>query len=150
MQVQLDQSGKIGDTKVPTVLAFSNDESYSILIPAVVKRECVQFLRQRFRRPRQPYMKLFAAVLFLLLKRHLSKIDTVVIDTEYIGHEGDVKEMLLEHIRRVMPIFSEDKITFRRVGKQSHAHYKAYETYTGRMRADRTIGSDELLSLLGK
>lgn len=39
-----DQSGKIGDTRVHTVLAYSDTESYAILIPASVKRDCVQKL----------------------------------------------------------------------------------------------------------
>ena len=37
MRVEVDQSDKTGDTKVPTVLAFVNDESYAILIPATVR-----------------------------------------------------------------------------------------------------------------
>lgn len=45
MRVEVDQSGKIGDTKVPTVLAFSNGRSFAVLIPAIVKRECLKRLR---------------------------------------------------------------------------------------------------------
>ncbi len=41
----MDQSGKIGDTKVSTALAFSNGKRHAILIPATVKRECVRVLR---------------------------------------------------------------------------------------------------------
>ena len=37
MKVEVDQSGKIGDTKVPTVLAFSNGKKVAILIPAKAK-----------------------------------------------------------------------------------------------------------------
>ena len=47
MRVEVDQSGKIGDTKVATVLAFSNEEHFTILIPATVKRACLQRLRKR-------------------------------------------------------------------------------------------------------
>lgn len=43
--VEVDQSGKIGDTKVHTVLAFSNSYGFSILIPANVKRECIKIQR---------------------------------------------------------------------------------------------------------
>lgn len=38
MQIEIDQSGKIEDTRKDTVLAFSNGKNYSILIPAEVKR----------------------------------------------------------------------------------------------------------------
>lgn len=150
MRVEVDQSGKIGDTKVPTVLAFANDESYAILIPATVKRTCVHFLRNTYRRPRQPYMKLFAAALFLLVERHLAMIEALVIDMEYPGHEGEVKQMLLEHIRRRVPMFPDENITFRHVGKHSPAHHKAYRTYRGQEKPERTIREDELLQVLGK
>jgi hypothetical protein len=33
MRIEVDQSGKIGDTRVPTVMAFSNDESCAIRKP---------------------------------------------------------------------------------------------------------------------
>jgi len=47
MRVEVDQSGKIGDTRVPTVLAFSDGNTYAIVIPAKVKRKCVHRLRRR-------------------------------------------------------------------------------------------------------
>jgi len=46
MHVEVDQSGKIGDTGIATVLAFSDTESYAILIPAKVKKTCIQELRR--------------------------------------------------------------------------------------------------------
>lgn len=66
MQIEVDQSGKIGDTKVPTVLAFSNEDSHSILIPATVKRECLGFLRVHYRKLNQ-IMKSVAKSLRLYL-----------------------------------------------------------------------------------
>ena len=113
MRVEVDQSGKIGDTKVPTVLAFANDESFAVLIPATVKRECVRVLRTRFRSPHQLYMRLFAAALFLLIEKHLAQIDSIVIDVEYTGHEGSIKDMLLRYVRGAMPTFSKEQIAFR-------------------------------------
>ncbi len=149
MQIEVDQSGKIGDTKVPTALAFSNEDSYSILIPATVKRECLGFLRARYRKLRQPYMKLFAAALFLLLKQHLSRLDLVIIDEEYTGHEGAIKGMLLNYIHSVDSGFQSEAITFGRIGKQSPAHHKAYAVYTGDAEPDHQVSSDELTVLLG-
>jgi len=148
VQIEVDQSGKIGDTKIPTILAFSNDESFAILIPAVLKRECIHFLRNYYRRPRQPYMKMFAAALFLLLQEHLSKADMILIDIEYTGHEGDIKAMLLGLIRNRIPDYPGWRISFKQIGKDSSAHRKAYDTYTNRARADRIIKAEELLCLL--
>ncbi len=81
MRVEVDQSGKIGDTKVPTVLAFSNEESYAILIPAKVKRECVQRLREQGRTGKTFYMRLFAIGLFFLLKEHALGADQIALES---------------------------------------------------------------------
>lgn len=148
MHIEVDQSGKIGNTKVPTVLAFSNAESYAILIPAAVKRECVKFLRRHYRQLRQPYMKLFAAALFLLLKGYVAKVSLVIVDEEYTGHEGTIKGMLLNHLRRIDPYFPTRGITFQRIGKQSAAHQKAYAVYVGDAEPDHEVRSEELIALL--
>ena len=150
MRVEVDQSGKLGDTRVPTVLAFSNGESYSIVIPATVKRECFALLKRHYRLLRQPYLKLFAAGLFLLLKRHLPRVAVVVIDQEYIGQEGNIKGMLLNYIRKEYPDFPKENIVFRRIGKRSPAHRKAYATYVGEIEADHKVEREELLALSGR
>jgi hypothetical protein len=47
LDIEVDQSGKIEDTRVDTVIAFSNGLSGTILIPAVVKRVCIRALRKQ-------------------------------------------------------------------------------------------------------
>ena len=148
--IEVDQSGRIGDTSVATVLAFSNEISFSVLIPAAVKREYVEFLRSYYRHLRQPYMKLFAAGLFLLLKDHLCSIESVTIDREYTGLEGIIKGMLLNHLRKLDPEFPKEGIAFRHIGKKSRAHQKAYDTFRGRVRPDRVITTGELVACLSK
>ncbi|MFQ5855819.1 MAG: hypothetical protein ACE5LU_09280 [Anaerolineae bacterium] len=100
MHVEVDQSGKIGDTKVPTVLAFSNADSYAILIPAIVKRACLQELRQRGKSGTTLYMQLFATGLYLLLKDHIQDLPLVAIDIEYSGHNAMIKQHLLNLLWR--------------------------------------------------
>ena len=147
-RVQVDQSGLIGKTSVNTVLAFSDQISYAILIPARVKRAGLEYLRRRRPPFKLPYLKLFAAGLFLLLKDHLHQLELVTIDTEFTGLEGHIKGMLLRYIRRIDPSFSKDKITFRRIGKGSRAHLKAIETYRENLKPDRVVTQEELLALL--
>jgi len=98
MRVEVDQSGKIGDTKIPTVLALSNGKRYSILIPTSVKRDCVQWLRSKRNGKLETriYIKLFSVGLFLLLRKHIKALEQVVIDIEYPGHEAQIKEQLLK------------------------------------------------------
>ena len=95
-------------------------------------------------------MKLFAAGLFLLLKDHLSSIESMTIDREYTGLEGIIKGMLLNHLRKLDPGFPKEGIAFRHIGKKSRAHQKAYDTFRGRVRPDRVITTGELVACLSK
>ena len=85
MKVEIDQSGKIGDTKVPTVLAFSNSVNYTIFIPATVKRKCIIELRRRGLSEPNTYLQLFTVGIYLLLHRHIEKVKQTVIDIEYLA-----------------------------------------------------------------
>jgi hypothetical protein len=145
MHVQVDQSGKIEDTRVQTVLAFSNQISYAILIPAPVKRKCVQILRRQY--PKAFYLRLFSASLFLLLKDYLDRLNLITIDIEYMGKEETIKGILLDLIRKTHPGYPKDTIIFQRVGKRSPAHKKAIETYRGKRQADKKILAQDILGL---
>jgi hypothetical protein len=149
-QVEVDQSGKIGDTRVPTVLAFSDGECRAILISATVKRECYAYLRKHYRALRQPHLKVFAAALFLLLRDRLAELSLIAIDTEYTGQEAIIKGMLLEHIRTAVPNFDSEAIVFREIGKKSSAHRKAIATYRRRIKPDHVVKSEEMIALLRK
>lgn len=66
MDVEVDQSVKTEDTSGDTVLAFSNDKQFGILIPAEVKRQALAYLRGRGKSRRISVLLVFAAGLFLL------------------------------------------------------------------------------------
>jgi len=149
--VEVDQSGKIERTNTDTFLAFSDSLHYVICIPAWVKRAGQASLRSKWRRrkgKKSIYIRLFAAGLFLLLKDHLADLGQIVIDTEYIGRESDIKGMLLELIRCIEPDYPAERITFRRIGKRSPAHNLAWETYRGKRRPDHMVTEVEFLNLL--
>ncbi len=149
MHVEVDQSGKIGDTKVPTVLAFADTESFAILIPATVKRDCLQALRQLGKSGTTLYLDLFAIGLYLLLRDHIRKFTLVTIDIEYPGHENKIKEHLLNLLVRAGVSVEADRIRFDRIhvgGKKPRAHDKAYYTYHGEQRPDRVITLEEILA----
>ena len=148
MHIEVDQSGKIGDTAVPTVLALSNDMSSTLWISAAAKRECVRQLRQRGKGPALFYMELFAAALFLLLRSHLNRLDLVVIDVEYPGHEATIRGLLLNRIWRIRPDFPKETNTFGHIGKKSRAHAKALAVYRRREPPDLRVSARALLALL--
>ncbi len=154
MRIEVDQSGhKMGDSKGPTVLAFSHAKSHVIIVPANVKRACIRSLRRHYRKPKLFYIKLFSAAVFLLLKDYLAGIDLITMDVEYLGYEGTIRSSLLEYIRDIDPSFAADRITFRHIGKKSAAHKKAIETFRvfrkgrGKIKAKK-IAQEELLALL--
>jgi len=155
MRVEVDQSGQIGKFNVDTVFAFSNQITYAIVLPARVKRQAYEHLKRTYRELRAPYLRLFAAGVFLLLRDHLDRLEHVVIDEEFTGHWAEIKGLLLGHIRRVRPDFPGEGLEWRRIGKRSLAHRRAYEIYRARRRrgksraqADRIIPLQELLALL--
>ena len=61
MHIEVDQSGKIEKMNVDTVLAFSDGKRAAVLIPAEVKRVCLQGLRRGGRRKTTIVLRIFAA-----------------------------------------------------------------------------------------
>ena len=145
MHIEVDQSGKIEQTRWDTVLAFSDGIDYAILLPATVKRDAIVRLRSSGRRGKRAYLALFAAGVYLLLKDHLEQVSSVTIDTEYPGNEADIKAYLLRLIWRKSPSFEADRIRFQSIGKKSPAHAKAYSVQRGESEPDKRVTLEELL-----
>jgi hypothetical protein len=150
LDVEVDQSGKIEDTRTDTVLAFSNGESRTALIPAVVKRACIHKLRQRDWRSQTFVFKIFAASLFLLISPYLSEIDRIVLDIEYPERMGDIKGLLLKLIRGKQPDFARGQIVFQRIGRQSPAHKRAIEVYRGQVSPDLILSAGEIMRAIAE
>lgn len=148
LSVEVDQSGKIGDTGTKTVLAFSNHISFSIVIPARVKREVLAWLRRHHKSTAHSYIRFFAAGLYLLFQEYIAQISHLTIDLEYPGHDQTIQSFLIEYFKRVRINLSGDKIIFRRIGKHSRAHECALSVYQGARKPDRVIRTKELIALL--
>ena len=118
MRVDVDQSGKIG-SKGPTALAYYNDIDHKILIPARVKRKCIKALRLQGKTGKVLYLQLFSVALFLLLKDHVRQLSLVTIDREYPSKDKDIKEFLLNLLRRARRPIPADVIRFKGIGKKS-------------------------------
>jgi len=145
MHIKVDQSGKIETLTVDTVLAFSNEITATLLVPATAKRETYQALKSRGVKPKMIGIRMFAAGLFLLLRDYLASIDNVTIDVEVEGWEGVIRSLLLDHIRQQLPNFPKEHITFRHVGKKDRCHIIALATYRGEREPDKRITGEELL-----
>ena len=83
MIAQVDQSIKIENTSQDTVLALANDISSSVIVPASVKRICLQELRERGIQGNPAVLRVFAAALFLIIEGKLPALEHFAIDKEY-------------------------------------------------------------------
>lgn len=143
MIIEIDQSGKIENTSKLTVVAYANGKSRSILISAVEKRKLVKIMRVHDY-PRQIFvLKIFAGMIFLLLKNE--QCHEVVIDKEYTGHDGIIKDIL-----RSLFVKTESEmpdIKFMRIGKKSDAHKTALAVYRGKRKPDIIVRADNILRI---
>ena len=149
MKIEIDQSGKIEDTSKNTIITFSNDKFKSIFISAKEKRE-IQKIFRKIGKPRIFIYKLFAILIFRLIKNHLKEIDEIIIDEEYSGKASLIKNFLLREIRKIKPDFQKDTIIFKRVGKKSRAHFLAYGVATEKKEADVKVTAKEVLKIMIK
>lgn len=145
--VEIDQSIKIEDAG-PTVLAFANGIEHAVVISSRTKQEAFQYMLRRGKSRDMAYLVIFATGLFLLLEDHLDTLDQVTIDTEYVGHEAQIRSLLLRQIWRKEPSFEADQIVFRRVGKKSPAHIKAERVRKKLDRGYHNVKTSDLLRLL--
>ena len=138
------------ETSHATVLAYSNAHRYSILIPTRVKREVLGRLRARGLSRSLAAIRVFAAALWLLLRDELVNLTNVTIDPEYVGHEASIKAELVQLAVNAGLKINPYLIQFARIGKKSGAHTYALGVARGKMRADRLISSEDLLTVLGQ
>lgn len=138
MKIYIDQSNKIEQTKKHTVVAFANSKQKAILIEAKEKRK----LENIFRQGVKPYIfryKTLAILIYLLIKDDLSKIDCIIIDTEYTGKEPLIKDFLIQIIRKKTNAkITKDDIYFSLIGKKNKAHEKAINVFRKKEGAEKT------------
>jgi len=148
VDIEVDQSIKVENTRRPTVLALSDEVTYALLIPARVKRRALAYLREQGKPAKIATLRVFAAGLFLLLRDFVGSVEQVTIDVEYAGHEADIRSMLLALFRKAGQEIESETITFARIGKRSRAHHLALSVGRGKRPPDQRVKADELLTLL--
>ena len=95
--------------------------------------------------PKHNYVyKVFAALVYCLLADE--KIDSVVIDREYLGHEATIKSMIIQLLSKNGKNIPD--IRFDYIGKLSQAHKTALDVFRGEREADVVVTAKEVLKLL--
>jgi glycogen synthase len=146
VRIEVDQSGKVEQTNMDTVIAFSNGKAASLRITAKVKRDLVTAMRAEGYRGTAFYLRIFCAALSTLIKPYLGEIETVAIDEEYDGRDRQIKDLLVSYINSGW----DGEIYVTNITKKSPAHKLALGTLRGESRANQRISFEELWEVISK
>lgn len=144
--IEIDQSIKIDDTNDDTILTYSNEKHYSVLIPTSIKREILKELYQKQKNKVIFKIKFFCSGLIHLLRDVIKENIIITIDNEFDGRENDVKGILLNLIWKINPQFDKRDLRIKEIGKKSRAHEIALKVHKKQMQHDKVITKQELLS----
>lgn len=139
--IGVDQSGRTDRLNEDAALAFSDGIQFSLLITAAVKRACYRRLRARKIPKRVAAVRLFAAGLVILLEGKARELDSICIDPEFPGWEGEILRHLLRHLKWLR----KNQIYFAQISKESRAHDLAWNTYRRKSGANKRLSLEELL-----
>jgi len=149
MKIGVDQSGKIENTNKPTVVAFSNSQTGSVVILAAEKKKLQRYFRQ-LGKPELFVPLGFAAAIFELVENRFRKGDQIVVDREYPGYEKFITRKLKEFILEGSKIKDVD-IAVTQISKKSKAHTIAYAVAKKKSRqALRKISARDLIKIIKK
>jgi hypothetical protein len=84
---------------------------------------------------------LFSAGLVILLNARARELESICIDTEFPGWEGEIAR----HLFRRLKWLRKDQIYFAQIGKKSNAHGLAIHTWRGDRKPDKCVTVEELL-----
>lgn len=132
-RAEVDCVGRIDDYENRTVLSISAGLSYSIMIPAIEKQKALvhtKDIHPNWGRTRI-HVYLYSVLLFLLIRGHIKKLDSVVIDIEYSGYEPEIKGLLLQLLRWQGISVSKDRVLLKRLDRTSAARQMASRVYKG-------------------
>ena len=144
MTYQIDQSGKVEDTNKLTVVAYANGKIKSVKIGSVEKQKLLAAMRDLDYSKRNYLYKIFAALIYFLLSDE--KVDSVVIDREYFGHEAIIKGMIIQLLNKNRKNVPEIQFDF--IGKSSRAHKAALDVFRGDVEADLVVTAKDVLKLI--
>ena len=140
MQIEIDQSGKIDQTSLDTVIALTNGTKYTLLF----KKRDKRIVEKEFRK--RKFQKLFMIIIFANLVAYViknSKVKkSILIDTEYVGHNNFIEKIIQDRLGNKCP-----KIKFGFVGKESKSDELARKVARGKTKPDYVISAFEVLDL---
>ena len=144
MHIEVDQSGKIEQTEMDTVIAFSNYHQYAVLLPKEIKRKLIN----RYRKDKQIILKFFVICVYYTIRDYLSQIEVIVIDNEYEGKQNYIKSLLLDLIRKNYKDFDKNLIRITHITKKSKAHEVAVNITRGFAKPQKTLSEKDIEKMI--
>lgn len=146
MSYQIDQSGKIEQTSLDTIVALSNSKKYCVVLRRRIKRLLQEEFRLR-KKPRMFIFDTFCALLAIILLK-VRPTAPVFVDKEYFGNEDLIKARILEFISKLSSSSYISEIEFTLVGKSSPAHLLAARVGNKEIKADKIVTLEEISTVL--
>ncbi|MBS3096651.1 hypothetical protein J4480_04385 [Candidatus Woesearchaeota archaeon] len=144
MRIEVDQSGKIEQTDMDTILAFSNNHQYAVLFTKDTKRELIK----KYRKEKQIILKLFVACVYYTIKDYLHQAELIIIDNEYDGKQNYIKSLLLDFIRKDYRDFDKNLIRIAHITKNSKAHEFAANVKRGFAKPQKILSEKDIEKLI--
>ncbi|MFC1723407.1 hypothetical protein ACFL0V_04680 [Nanoarchaeota archaeon] len=145
MYIEVDQSGKIEQFGMDTVIALSNGIRYSILIPKKAKQ---QVYLKRKKEIDNLKLKLFTIGLYYCLKGFIKGDVKTVICMEYTGHDRLIKSDLIDLLRKRNLVIDSENICFNQITKKSGAHKFAIQVYRKQKSPNRILSEQDIEKIL--
>lgn len=145
MRVEIDMGNRL-DKSGDTTFGFLNTIQKAMLLKQTVRNQCLDAM---IGRTLSKELRLFTACVFILIREHLGRIEKMTIDSDYDGHEGDIKHYLHNFIKRYHdPRYPSSRIEVGHITRKSRAHEVAWRTYRGERKPDKSLTVAQLLKIL--
>ena len=148
--IQVDQSVKMHDLVQDTVLVATNGVTFAVIVPASVKRVLMERLRQKGKSQSATSIYLFSIALYLLLRNVVARCDQIIVDVEYVGWEGRIRDTASCYLQKEFPNFDAERILFQQIGKKSRAHKFAIQITRKQRNVEKRLAVQDFLAALPK
>lgn len=144
MRVEIDQSGRIEYTSVPTSIGDSLGNCISI---SARNKQQLQRIYRNFGKPRVFVLEVFALLVVLTIKQSFKSENIYIIDEEYTGRFDEIKNSIKRYSHIVGLKIDTRKIHLRRIGKYSKAHETAYKGFKNNIRK-KIVNTKDILKII--
>ncbi len=144
--VELDISGRVEDTSTDTIIALANGVVSSLLIDKQTKRACLNKLRKLGYFGDSIYLRIYVIGLYYLIRPIISKLGLVILDEDFRGKEGFIKEQLINLFLKYKVKFNELSFLFKYIGKRSPAHKIAISSLRKKIKCDLIITESQIIN----